>query len=256
MMRRLDADVLLERMRKRFAGLEPRLPYAVAVSGGKDSAVLAYLTAGNAQWYFFLDLGIPEYSAKAWDVSQKLGDVLGIEIERVPIERYGAYLKEGPKTCSVCGTIKRYLFNRVVWERRIPFLMTGHNLDDFLSFYFQNALSGQCIKFRSVMKPGAKMVGRIRPLSKFTDEEIRKVADYLRLPYLKEKCPYGRDSRQRIIKKMMNEWEERMDFKRPIIAFFKKRCEERQGELRSCKVCGFPTSGEVCKFCRLFHDNA
>ena len=89
---------------------------------------------------FYVNLGIGGYSevshAKVVKFAETVAAPLGAVLHVHTVEQEaGAGIKElamliHRPTCSTCGTIKRYQFNRVALEHKYDVMATGHNLDD------------------------------------------------------------------------------------------------------------------------------
>lgn len=226
---------------------------AVALSGGKDSAVCFYILDkfGLEVVPFHINLGIEGYSKECYEKSLALCKKLGYELEVV----------EGMKvnSCSMCGTVKRYIMNKFAYERGCDYLATGHNLSDLITFAFNNLASVNILNFRGMKpllegKPEYKMVAKIRPLYYLKDEECRAYANIKRIPYAEGKCPLARQAPTVKIK----EWLHELEREKPgiLLNFLKSfsKIEDKmrkEGKPNICKVCGYPAYHDVCKFCKL-----
>jgi tRNA(Ile)-lysidine synthase TilS/MesJ len=127
----------------------------VAVSGGKDSLALwdVLLRLGYKADGFYLNLGIGAYSEHSHDMVRRFTDSiaapLGATLHVHTVEQEeGAGIKELAQlvhrpTCSTCGTIKRYQFNRAAIEQDYDVMATGHNLDDEAARLLGNILHWQ-----------------------------------------------------------------------------------------------------------------
>ncbi|OQW59747.1 MAG: tRNA(Ile)-lysidine synthetase, partial [Nitrospira sp. ST-bin4] len=127
----------------------------VAVSGGKDSLALWHilLTLGYRTDALYVHLGIAGYSERSHDKVQYYAKMiaapLGATLHTHTVEQEaGAGIKELAQlvhrpTCSTCGTIKRYQFNRAAIEKEYDVMATGHNLDDEAARLLGNVLHWQ-----------------------------------------------------------------------------------------------------------------
>src|SRR5215472_4788561 len=114
----------------------------VAVSGGKDSLALwdILLKLGYQADALYVNLGIGTYSEESFRKVRNFADAVaashGAKLLTHTVEKEeGAGIKELAQlthrpTCSTCGTIKRYQFNRAAVENDYDVMATGHNLDD------------------------------------------------------------------------------------------------------------------------------
>ncbi len=238
-------------------------PLAVAVSGGKDSSVMAYILAKKYEIYpFYIDLGIEGFDLRS--VVKELGRVIGMEVEIVDLRKeYGftvpqASQKLGRAPCSVCGVVKRYVMNAYAWERGVP-LATGHTMDDFVAMTWNN-LAGEVKYLRYVRPrlpgdPRVKLAPRVRPLFYVRDRWNRIYAEIAGIPYSPEPCPLKSVgfSTTAWIKENLGKIEERIpgSFVRVLRNLKKLEVKEGEEEPRTCKICGYPTSREICAFCRI-----
>lgn len=242
---------------------------AVALSAGKDSAscmeALTHFDRIEVK-PFHINLGIGDYSKESLNAAESLCDEIGLELGVVNLkEEYGSTIlelgeREKGKICGICGMVKRYLMNRYAYEKGFDYVATGHNLSDEVSSTFNNLANVYLTPFRG-LKPVLKeideyrLVARVKPLYFLKDEECSAYAEINDIPFYSGRCPLSRDSPRQGLK----DWLHELDLRRPkILRNFAKsfiRIEERmgedQGELRRCKKCGYPTSTEVCKFCRV-----
>ena len=127
----------------------------VAVSGGKDSLTLwgILLKLGYRADALYVDLGIGDYSGRSKQKVQRFTDTVAaayqskLHVHTVEQEQ-GAGIRElatlvHRPTCSTCGTMKRYQFNRVAVEQDYDVMATGHNLDDEAARLLGNVLHWQ-----------------------------------------------------------------------------------------------------------------
>lgn len=262
---------------KKWKLVEPKDKIFVALSGGKDSASALFLLKEyieakdvDAQLFgFHINFGIPisdevqkvvEEQAKLCDVPLKVVNVrdMGISLER-------AMKRSGRPLCSVCGVLKRYLMNRIPRELGATKVATGHHMDDFLVFFFKNML-GLNFEWISKFKPkieseNGKLLCKIRPLFFVGSRENQDFCLSQGIPFLKEDvCPhtYVRcylDLRREKWYRTIYEIEKRHKDFRYRFALALARASQffpRGGGVRECKICGEPTSEEICAFCKIF----
>ena len=127
----------------------------VAVSGGKDSLALwdILLKLGYKADALYVNLGIGGYSeeshARVVRFAQTIAAPQGATLHVHTVEQAeGAGIRElamlvHRPTCSTCGTIKRYQFNRAAIEHQYDVMATGHNLDDEAARLLGNVLHWQ-----------------------------------------------------------------------------------------------------------------
>jgi len=243
----------------------------ICVSGGKDGNVLLYILKkmGYNVVGIHINLGIGEYSKKCKDVVKDFRKKYKVEIKTFDLKnKLGYSLDEivekvkirKRKPCSICSLIKRYLFNKIAFEQNLDVLATGHNMDDEIAFIFSNILKWDLAALsrnKVVLEGKEKLVKKVKPLFRVTDKEVETYAKICGIPFLKEKCPYEKGATSIFYKKV---WEI-MEKKKPGIKAsfyftFLKNVDKFEVfseniELRACKICGFPTTSEVCSFCKL-----
>lgn len=242
---------------------------AAALSGGKDSStcveVLTHFDEVKVK-PFYIDLGIGDYSRLSLKACETLCSELELDLEVIDMkEKYGGDIpeindRERGKVCGLCGMVKRYIMNHHAHENDFDYVATGHNLSDEISSTFNNLANVYLTPFRG-LKPVLeeleeyRMVARLKPLYYLKDRECLIYAESNDLPYYHGECPYSLDSPTDELK----EWLHELDSKRPkILRNFAKsfmRIEERmesdKSELRRCDNCGYATSTDLCRFCRV-----
>jgi len=244
----------------------------VAVSGGKDSAVAAWILAKHAEELgidvalLHLDQQIGGYSNPARDAVERLARQL-----RVPTyiheweKEWGMGLGEIAKRlrkapCSICGTLKRYYQNILPKKLGYNVVATGHNLDDSVGFIINNLITGQTeyiAKLAPMLKETELTVRKIKPLFWIQEWEIRKFAEDKGIPFTDARCPFQRTAPTYKIRRAFDEVETQRPGTRK--AFVKntmrlaKAADVRATETKpkACKYCGAPTNGEVCAVCRM-----
>lgn len=251
----------------------------VAVSGGKDSLTLweILLKLGYRADALYVDLGIEHYSALsrekveqfATDVAIPCGAKLLVHQLK---EQEGAGIRElatvvHRPTCSACGTIKRYHFNRVAVEHDYDVMATGHNLDDEAARLLGNVLHWQ---EEYLQKQGPSLPAsvdgfakKVKPLYRLTEREIAAYAVLNRIDYVVEECPMAKGAKMLVYKDVLN----RLEAKSPgtkqafYLGFLDREektrptpltmSESDRATLQACTVCGQPTAAKVCTYCKM-----
>lgn len=239
-----------------------------AVSGGKDSAVALYVLGELRKLKKFelkalhINLGL----LPAVPVVEALAETVGVELHVVEAKDYGVDIAEASRLlrrppCSVCGTVKRYLINRVPRELGATKVATGHNADDVLTFFLKDLAQGApewALKLKPITpSTHPKLLPKIRPVYELTGDETLAIAESLGLPFLRQKCPLSPtrgDWLGEPLKVFARELERehpgfRLQLVRGIARLPDTAAPPQQ--LRECRVCGEPTSSEVCSFCRI-----
>lgn len=246
---------------------------AIAVSGGKDSAVLLHilnkLYPSAEAVGIHLNLGIPKYSDECVKLASELFKLEGLsQVAIVDVKRCLGFsigdlaqTRFRSKLCSPCGAVKRYALNRIAYEHGCVKLATGHNLDDTVATLWDLYVRGeveQAVKLQPLTPSShPKLVARIRPLIELTEFEVRMYALYEQLPILEAECPYAKNSKLLKRKSLISIVEkEYPDFKHTFLKSHVKRITPRltlpeAKALSECEQCGMPTSSRVCSVCRL-----
>ena len=272
---RLCPEHLVARVEKEVAGairrfrmLSPGERVLVAVSGGKDSLALWHILAklGYQVDGLYIDLGIAGYSDRSQEASQAFARERGLTLHVVSLAgELGAGLDElvrlaRGKTCSLCGTVKRYLMNKLAWEGGYHALATGHNLDDEAATLLGNVLrwdEGYLARQYPVLPGEGKLVRKIKPLVFLSEREMAAYCLIQGIRYLREDCPHAQGARSIVLKGVLNELEDRYPSTKIsfLRQFLKVRARFQPPEpvaLRDCPGCGMPTAADgPCRFCRL-----
>ncbi|RMH36904.1 MAG: adenine nucleotide alpha hydrolase family protein [Nitrospirae bacterium] len=251
----------------------------VAVSGGKDSLTLweILLALGYRADALYVDLGIGGYSARSREKVEQFAQQFAeprqarLLVHQIK-EEEGAGIREladlvRRPTCSACGTIKRYHFNRVALANQYDVMATGHNLDDEAARLLGNVLRWQ-EDYLHKQGPNlpASVEGfakKVKPLYRLTEREIAAYALVNRIDYIVEECPMAKGSKMLLYKDVLN----RLETESPgTKQTFYWRFLERQANqtstapsmqdtdrtvLQPCRLCGQPTTADTCMYCKM-----
>jgi len=245
---------------------------AVAVSGGKDSAALLLSLKEafpNVEFIpVHVDLGIEGYSAHCLEKARELAKMLDLELvvyhlrdeKGVTIDDF-LHTRFRRKLCSVCGVIKRRVFNELANRVEADVLATGHNLDDMVEIMFSTFLAGdfeQLVRLKPVIPPfHPKLVRKVKPLYRIPERETALYAKLNHLPVREIDCPHLKGSRLLRRKRLIELYsKEDPSFKFQLSSVFLKRLipilEEhvsRKG-FQTCEICGYPSSDRICGCCK------
>ncbi|MCL7389435.1 MAG: adenine nucleotide alpha hydrolase family protein [Thaumarchaeota archaeon] len=246
---------------------------ALAVSGGKDSMALARALLEVFPSIKFtiihLNLGIPNYSDECQEIVEKFCKEYSIELLLYDLKKYNGYsiydfgnIKSKKRMCGVCGTVKRYLMNKIAYENGFDTIATGHNLDDIVEILFNLYINGsieELVRIKPVSSSThSKIVRKIKPLIEMTDREDLYYAISRNLNYVSSECPLVKGSRMINRKKLILKIEEEIpNFKYLLLKTHLKRFLPMLEEyvlpptLRECEDCGMPSINTVCSFCKL-----
>jgi len=251
----------------------------VAVSGGKDSLALwdILLKLGYKADALYVNLGIGNYSERSYekvrDFADRVSVPLGFTLHTHTVEQEeGAGIRELAQlvhrpTCSTCGTIKRYQFNRAAIEHEYDVMATGHNLDDEAARLLGNVLHWQ-EEYLDKQGPSlpASVEGfakKVKPLYRLTERELAAYCVLNKIDYIVEECPMAQGARSLLYKEVLNRLETEspgtkqtfywgfLDKQRKKESAPTTMAQKDQAMLRSCTTCGQPTTAEVCSYCKL-----
>ncbi len=256
----------VERTIKKFKMATRYEKILVAVSGGKDSLALLHLLnkLGYRVCGYYVDLGIGDYSKKSLEKVCKFSEEKKIEIKIENLkDEFGMGVGEISKivknpTCSVCGMIKRYMFNRMA--QNFDAIATGHNLDDEVATLFGNVLNWQTeylSRQTPVLDGRESLKKKIKPFAFVSEYETATYAFIEGIDYIVDECPHSKGAKSIFYKGIVNDIENQMKGTkiRFLSGFLKNRevfsSPGSKTELKPCKKCGYLTSSEICQFCRL-----
>lgn len=251
-----------------------KIRIAVAVSGGKDSAVALkmihkiFSVRRNAEIYALsVDEGIQGYRDKNIKIAKKLcnkldvthhvvsfKDVLGFSMDEI------AGLDKQLGDCAFCGVFRRFCLNTTAKKLRVDRLVTGHNLDDISQSVLMNFVNGDMQKLARLgphkkIQPG--LVPRMMPLRNIPEKENALYALVKNLDFYDSNCPYSVDAYRKKFQKIINNLEyDHPGTRHSILSSYesiKDLLLEKytQADLNRCKVCGEPCSERLCKACIL-----
>lgn len=251
----------------------------VAVSGGKDSLALwdILLKLGYRADALYVNLGIGTYSEESYRKVTKFAEAVaathGAKLLTHTVEaEQGAGIKELAQlihrpTCSTCGTIKRYQFNRAAVVHDYDVMATGHNLDDEAARLLGNVLHWQ-EEYLDKQGPSlpASVEGfakKVKPLYRLSERELAAYAVLNRIDYIVEECPMAKGARTLVYKEVLNRLETEspgtkqtfywgfLDKQNKTISTPTTMTEKDQSALHPCTICGQPTTAEVCSYCKM-----
>lgn len=254
----------------------------VAVSGGKDSLsiwdILQQL--GYSADGLYIGLGIDEgidYSRNSLAYTRSFAMHHELTLHVVDMQsEYGESIpnlarrthRGHYKPCSVCGLAKRHVMNRIAGQHGYSVLLTGHNLDDEAAILFGNTLNwlGPYLLHQSPVleadKPG--LVRKAKPLCRMYEREMAAYAFLRGIDYIKDECPFAKDSTSIYHKTLLNKMETdrpgtKLNFYLSFLrakrdGLFSPSGDENSKWLHTCPDCGQSTTAPgLCSFCRMVH---
>ncbi len=263
-----------ERFRRELHRQLPRVSggtIAVALSGGKDSAVTLHL----AHQYFdrhapvrlvaiSVDEGIDGYRPGTLAAASELTQRLGVEHrvvraeERIGITTDAAAAELDGPPCSYCGVWRRQLLNRAARDAGADALLLGFNLDDLAQTVLMNLVRGDLDRLarmapHRVRQPG--LIPRVAPLAQVPEREVFLAARLAGLPFDHGECPHAARALRNRFREIVWELEESQPGTRQSLLRTHERLVELllhgdgAGAPDRCRACGEPSSGELCRAC-------
>jgi len=180
----------------------------IAVSGGKDSSVLAWalqeikpalkINYKTAALHISTDFCA---CCKKGALKQRLEE-WGIPFIDLFVPVIGR-LKEGKKmNCYWCSTQRRTELLKYAAENNFNKIALGHHLDDIIETFFMNLFSkGQMLAMPVLIKYRKYPISLIRPLSLLEEKDIISCAAERNILKNTCTCPYGQNSKRRDIRK-------------------------------------------------------
>ncbi|MEM4734492.1 MAG: TIGR00269 family protein [Candidatus Thorarchaeota archaeon] len=249
----------------------------VAISGGKDSAVLLDLLSRIEKNHpraklipLCIDEGIEGYRSRSIAAAQSVSDRVGLELHVAEFaELFGVTLDEIVQlrkagdvgACSYCGVLRRRAINHMARRLDATVVATGHTLDDEAQTVIMNLMrgDGRRIATRSLERSrlDPSFVPRVKPISRLTERDVVAYAHHTGLPYHSSPCPYASEAFRNDVRLFLNA----MEYRRPgtlsaIVNSAQYLSEALHGlstdrDLSRCVRCGEVSPNTLCKACEL-----
>ena len=261
----------------------------VAVSGGKDSAVLletlhhflknrkdVKLIAGC------VNEGIEGYRKPSMECAEKLANSLDIEFKTLSYKSLGFddmdnVVKvmpdisekhdevKGMSPCSFCGVFRRQGINKLASETQADYVALGHNLDDMAQTVLMNLQKGDLDRTLRLAphswSPIKGMAPRIVPIRWIPEQEVQAYAMSMDLPFHDDECPHSHQALRILHRDIIARMEDAVPGTRHGLVhssdsvkemYMKNKSstdEEFTKVANNCESCGQITSQKICKAC-------
>ncbi len=253
----------------------------VAVSGGKDSLTVLYLTKKyleknniptNNLTALAVDEGIDQYREKTLVDLKKFCEEHSVPLTIVSFEQeLGKTLDEAypiinkdanKKPCNVCGVWRRYLLNKHAKKLGADKVITGHNLDDeaqaiIMNIFKANTALAARLGPISGIQEHDLFIQRVKPLYFCAEKEVRLYALLKNFQIEFTECPYSKEGYRHHIQEMLNEFEHQYKgTKQGIVNSFLAMLpllqnQEKQSlpTIQQCSKCQEASNKNICNAC-------
>lgn len=268
---------------RKFSFFRSKEKIVVAVSGGKDSlSALHYLknlSKRVPKWEIsalLIDEGIKGYRNVTIKDFLRVVDELGVPYRIVRFkDEVGATLdriveigkeRELPYLpCTYCGVFRRYLLNKHAREMGATTIVTAHNLDDIVQTFVMNILRNDLQRISRLgpvtgVGEHPKFVRKVKLFYEIPEKEVVIYALINGIfPETFVECPYAALGMRWEVRKAVNAWEEKHPgtkyaILRSLLQLLPILKKEYGGKPQTCKVCGEPSTGGICRACELRRD--
>jgi len=238
----------------------------IALSGGKDSAAVAHLL--NKLGYnieaIHIDIGLGKYSEDCLKAVREVCRRLDIKLHVYNVKQEIGkpiikIFKKNPdrlSNCTICGVIKKWILNREARKLKADKIATGHHREDELQTFLMNIFKGSPqlnSNFGPVLDTkDSKFVIRIKPLFFISEKEIEDYSGKLKLPSIREICPYRKETYRVETRKLFEKISEKE--KENMMGNFleiSRRIKTDNSQINYCKICGEPSRKNICRKCEL-----
>ena len=260
---------------KKYDLLNKKEKVVVACSGGKDSTVILYLLQ---KWGYnvsglIVDLEIGNYSKTNLKNIKDFCKKHDIELYETSFREDFGYSKcklerELKKkdvklnSCSICGVLRRYMLNKKAREFKFDKIVTGHNLDDeaqaIMMNFFRNTMQKQSrLGPVSGSIKDKKFIPRVKPLYFCLEKDIKKYSQLKKFKVLYDRCPCIIDSFRNKVRDLLNNLPNNDKAKENVVKRFVailprlKKQNFLNETIKSCSLCGEPSSESVCTTCKI-----
>lgn len=261
---------------EKYALFTPTEKILVAVSGGKDSTTCLHILKklGYFVEAFTVDVHIGCYTKQNLERVKTFCAQEGVKLHVYSFKKsYGhsiCYLrshlnKKGipVNSCTVCGVLRRRLFNMAAKQTGATKLVTGHTMDDEVQSILMNLFRNrQSLNARITPTPHiidtATLVPRAKPLFFVSEDDIIQYSRALKFPVNYGRCPCSTTSLRSHIRDFVDACKQvNPRAVENILAFFLSTQSELikniavKQKISTCTQCGEPTATDICRSCQL-----
>lgn len=189
---------------------------AVALSGGKDSAVLLYalthvLRVSPVKFTLhgiYINLGWPVEVNALREFCESLQVPFYYKPSDIGKIVFEARREKSP--CALCSNLRRGVLNSTTLELGCNKVALGHHLDDAIETFFMSLFyTGQFRTFAPATYLERSGLTMIRPLVYLFQEHIQRLARELNLPVIENPCPVSGLTKREEVKQVVKNLVER-----------------------------------------------
>lgn len=245
---------------------------ALAVSGGKDSTVLAYTMKTLNKRYDYglklrllaIDEGIKGYRDDSLDtVKQNEAD---FEIPLTILsykDLFGRTMDEiveiigNQSNCTFCGVFRRAALDVGAKQLGVEALCTGHNADDQAETILMNLLRGDLPRLKRMLDPPEtphNVIRRVKPLGSIYEKDLVMYAYFKKLLYFSTECLYSPNAYRGNARELVKEFE--LVNSQSVLDIIHGCNQLYAGQFTTkgqttCESCGLVASNTKCNKCVL-----
>jgi len=248
--------------------LHPEIKIGLALTGDKNSLVMAYIIKRITKKYpetklygILVDEGIPKYREESFEIAKKFLEKIKILYTYESFEEiYGFKLSEiiteinnNDSICTYCEILKERAIDIIGYKLGVEIIFKGYSLNNISSILLRKIIDKEIRNLLAENYIIETLIPREYPLKHIPEGEIALYAEIKKIPYYNGICPFKRNSIReeidRIVEKLAKNKEGILFNIINIQEEFRKY--SKREETKKCNVCGFPSKGEVCNFCRI-----
>jgi tRNA 2-thiocytidine biosynthesis protein TtcA len=214
-------------LNKEFELFVPGDKIMVCISGGKDSfTMLDMLLHVQVVMKHEIELIVVNLDQKQPDFPEHILPAylseLAVNYEIVEKDTYSIVkdkVPEGKTMCSLCSRLRRGILYDVASRLGATKIALGHHREDVLETFFLNLFfSGKLETMPAKFRTDDNRHTVIRPLAYCKEKDIIAYAESRNFPIIPcNLCGSQENMQRKVVKKMMNEWEEKYPNRKEII---------------------------------------
>lgn len=184
---------------------------AVAISGGKDSALMLAALKNLSRFHpaqfsvcaVFVDLGFGNIDIPGIENMCKELDV-PLNIKHTEIGKIIFEYRQESNPCALCAKMRRGVIHDGALEMGAKKIALGHHMDDAVETFLLNLTFESRIScFQPVTYLSRKDVTVIRPMIYLSEREIKGAVNRLKIPTFKNPCPVDGKTKREDIKQII-----------------------------------------------------